>query len=272
MRYDDHGNTTQYTISGATTYLSWDGADRNIALRTDGADPADVSYTRDGNDRIIRRSAVQGDTAADIRYGYSGSGDSADFALTGGDKRVMSRSVSLPGGVLYTWKPVAAEVTFDYPTVRGDLVLTTGADGKRVGELRQYNPFGEAVGTADANDGLPDNQPGHMDYGWLGQHQRPHEHAGALSIVQMGARPYSPLLGRFLSVDPEEGGSANDYDYVNGDPVNTSDLDGRCPFCIFAAGMGIRAAAPWIARTAAPWVARTAAPWVVRQAMGGLRG
>ena len=43
----------------------------------------------------------------------------------------------------------------------------------------------------------------------------------------MGARPYSPLLGRFLSVDPEEGGSANDYDYVAGDPINTLDLDGH---------------------------------------------
>ncbi|WP_228771476.1 RHS repeat-associated core domain-containing protein [Actinokineospora iranica] len=70
-----------------------------------------------------------------------------------------------------------------------------------------------------------------MDYGWLGQHQRPHEHAGALSIVQMGARPYSPALGRFLTVDPVEGGSANDYDYVAADPVNSTDLDGKWPSC-----------------------------------------
>ncbi|WP_233573701.1 RHS repeat-associated core domain-containing protein [Amycolatopsis panacis] len=74
---------------------------------------------------------------------------------------------------------------------------------------------------------VPDNSPGSMDYGWLGQHQRPYEHTGALSLVQMGARPYSPLLGRFLSVDPDEGGSANDCEYVAGDPINAVDLDGH---------------------------------------------
>lgn len=45
----------------------------------------------------------------------------------------------------------------------------------------------------------------------------------------MGARPYSPFLGRFLTVDPVAGGSANDYDYdyTNGDPINETDIDGR---------------------------------------------
>jgi hypothetical protein len=44
----------------------------------------------------------------------------------------------------------------------------------------------------------------------------------------MGARPYDPSLGRFLAVDPVDGGSANNYDYAGQDPVNGYDLDGTC--------------------------------------------
>ncbi|ONI83265.1 hypothetical protein ALI22I_32470 [Saccharothrix sp. ALI-22-I] len=231
VRYDDHGNTTQYTAGGSTTSFTWDSSDRNVAVRTTGADPADVTYVRDAADRITRRSTAAGDGQTDLFYGYTGAGDTADLALAGGDKKLLSRTISLPGGVLHTWKPGAVTASVDHPTVRGDLVLTTGADGKQVGPLLGYTPFGEPLGAAGAvdSDQVPDNLPGQADHGWLGQHQRLHEHAGGLSVVQMGARPYSPLLGRFLSVDPVEGGSANDYDYVNGDPVNDTDIDGRWP-------------------------------------------
>ena len=66
-------------------------------------------------------------------------------------------------------------------------------------------------------------------YGRLGQHQRALEHAGSLGTIEMGARQYVPAIGRFLEVDPVEGGSANDYGYCNGDPVNCNDLGGTKP-------------------------------------------
>jgi RHS repeat-associated protein len=56
------------------------------------------------------------------------------------------------------------------------------------------------------------------------------------SLVLMGARPYDPATGRFLAIDPIDGGSLNNYDYAGQDPVNGYDLDGlsKCiAFCSF---------------------------------------
>ncbi|WP_432832451.1 PA14 domain-containing protein [Dactylosporangium sp. CA-092794] len=220
--YDNHGNTTAYTVGGSTTRLGFDAADRNISLSTTGSGAADVSYVRDATDRIVRRDARQGDEQDAVLYGYAGDGDAA-VATFDTDHHVLTWTQVLPGGVVWTEQNSQAPDNWDLPTVRGDLFATVQNGGLTVGDVQAYDPYGQPLTTA----GGLDNQPGRFDFGWLGQYQRPYEHAGALSIMEMGDRPYSPLFGRFLSVDPVEGGSANDYDYVMGDPVNKTDLDGN---------------------------------------------
>jgi RHS repeat-associated protein len=63
-------------------------------------------------------------------------------------------------------------------------------------------------------------------YGYLGGKQRSTELASG--AIAMGARSYLPTIGRFLQVDPVNGGSANPYDYVGQDPLDASDLTGNC--------------------------------------------
>jgi RHS repeat-associated protein len=71
------------------------------------------------------------------------------------------------------------------------------------------------------------NTTKNSSYTYLGEHQKLTESSLKLTPIQMGQRVYLPTLGRFMQVDPVEGGCSNSYSYVFADPVNSKDLDGR---------------------------------------------
>jgi RHS repeat-associated protein len=244
LSYDTHGNTTTL---GAESH-GYDGADRHV-VTTKGT--TTVRYTRDALDRIVARS----DATAITRYAYAGGDDSPEATLdTAGI--VIERLVSLPGGVLVTKR--AGGDTWSYPNVHGDVVATASAVGAKQGPTLTYSPYGEAL------TGLPDNAGSNLDYGWLGQHQRPLEHDPALiPTIEMGARQYVPGLGRFLEVDPVEGGSANNYEYCLGDPTNCMDLGGQFALAIPVVVISWKAAAAAAAASAAAYAA-----WRASQHLG----
>jgi RHS repeat-associated protein len=158
-----------------------------------------------------RERVETGTKSATEVYHYTGGSDSPVWTQEGS---AWTRNISTLGGGLGAIEKSNGETTLQLANLHGDVVATASVNPAETKLLstQEFDEFGNPKQSSGAK------------YGWLGGKGRRTELPSG--VIQMGKRSYVPAMGRFISMDPVPGGSANTYDYANADPVNGLDLEG----------------------------------------------
>jgi RHS repeat-associated protein len=241
--YDPLGRVTSMPSDGAQVTNGYFVNDRVASQEIAGS--AKVAWAIDP---LLRRSTFTSQAWTDGTWGapttkishYTSDSDEPSWiAEDASDATAVTRYVGGVEGDVAVTTSLTGQRELQLVDLHGDIVATLpvadGADQATWSGLA-FTSFDE-FGVAQPMSGSGASNAPPARYGWLGASQRSAEALG--DVILMGARLYSPVIGRFLQVDPVAGGSATAYDYCNADPVNCTDLDGELTWKGFAQGLAV---------------------------------
>jgi len=215
VTYDNFGRITKLPskfASGSpleTNYFS----NNMVASQTQNA--LTNTYQLDATGRVRQVTQTGTKTGTEI-FHYAMASDSTAWTERSG---TWTRDIGGIGGGLSAIQESSGTTSLQLTNLHGDVVATASLSlsAKEPTAKFEFDEFGNPTKGSSGR------------YGWLGGKSRRSELPSG--VIQMGVRSYVPALGRFISVDPVQGGSANAYDYANADPVNGFDLSGEVSGC-----------------------------------------
>ncbi|HWB66826.1 MAG TPA: DNRLRE domain-containing protein [Mycobacteriales bacterium] len=183
-------------------------------VHTQTQDGVTKTWTLDPAERLLGET----DSSSGITQTNVYAGDSDSPAWIANSNGTWTRNITDLAGNLTASEAAAdtSHTTLQLANLHGDIVATA-ADTSSAAGISSYSEQTE-FGAPRPPTTVP------ARFSWLGSKQRSSDGLG--DVVLMGVRAYDPALGRFLQIDPVFGGSANNYDYCDQDPINGFDLLG----------------------------------------------
>ncbi len=240
--YDPFGDITSLpaTDAGGSTLTSTFYANGMAQTQTQSSQT--VGYQLDPANRPQEIVSTGKIISTEIQH-YTSSSASMP-AWTGELSTNYTRNIPGINGMLVATQHNSEEPTLQVANLHGDIIATakksetTTTLASTIAEASEYG--------VPATEAPP-------KYSWLGAHEIPTSLPSG--VTTMGARSYIPQLGRFLQTDPQPGGSANQYAYTYGDPIDNNDLTGEWSVTV----------AKWVEEANAEWGEREAQAQIARE-------